>query len=759
MKTKLEQAISAIQSDNYLYGQHLLDEIVETDPKNEQAWVWLSQVQEDNIHREHCLRKVLEINPNNYLVKKYLVQLKDSPGGPTIIGTPGDERGDQLVYRAFRQLPKDYVIYAQPTLVHKDKVAHPDYVIIAPDRGVIVVEVKDWSNIYEYNTTIAKLRYPITGEEKTETSPVEQARQAAFVLKDMLEQDSQLQQLTGKYKGKLKFPWIYAGILPNLATDKIAPLAEVWGEGFVLGRDDLKPECIVNKIAQIPTKFSGQVLTPHEVNRIRIIINPKNRVMDKSTNDVVGVYDTTQESIVVEPVKIVPPKPPKLMGFEEPQEVKEFSTASHIRLIRGFAGTGKTDVLLLRARYLQEQYPNFQILVTTFNKPVADNRLLPELKDLKPQVDVIRFHQLCHAIYRKKHGKPPKMNETQGIIAKLGVDHALVKELGIDFLTEQIEWLKENHYKNLIHLVGNKELDLAAKQEKFIAFFDRKGVDLAIKQKIFSVFELYRDELVDRLKGYDWAELPQIVLQDLEDLKHAVKLDKLYDAILIDEAQHFAPSWIQIVKYLLKPNGVLFICDDPSQGVYRNYSWKKKGIQVVGRTRWLRTPYRCTRQIFEAAYALIENNSLAKKLLAEAGEALPNINNPFVRDGKRPQAYRKSIHDERNFIITKVNELVKQGIKPNEIGILHENPIILKSFDLSALSGVHRYELKKQTGMEYRVVFIPQIQQLMNEENADKQCLKFYMAMTRARQELYLSYEKGWPAFLDPLLPFIDMNT
>jgi hypothetical protein len=61
------------------------------------------------------------------------------------------------------------------------------------------------------------------------------------------------------------------------------------------------------------------------------------------------------------------------------------------------------------------------------------------------------------------------------------------------------------------------------------------------------------------------------------------------------------------------------------------------------RTRWLRVPYRNARQIFRAAYALIADNPVAQRLLAECGERIqPDLACTAMRDGPRPQVHRFS---------------------------------------------------------------------------------------------------------------------
>jgi hypothetical protein len=61
----LQQAISAIQSGDKETGKKLLTEFLETDPKNEKAWLWMADVVDTDIQRRECLGRVLAINPRN----------------------------------------------------------------------------------------------------------------------------------------------------------------------------------------------------------------------------------------------------------------------------------------------------------------------------------------------------------------------------------------------------------------------------------------------------------------------------------------------------------------------------------------------------------------------------------------------------------------------------------------------------------------------------------------------------------------------
>jgi hypothetical protein len=74
---KLQQAIALVKSGDKKGGQNLLIDIVNSDPKNETAWLWLASVVSPD-KRGFCLEKVLSINPNNAQARGYLEKLKAS---------------------------------------------------------------------------------------------------------------------------------------------------------------------------------------------------------------------------------------------------------------------------------------------------------------------------------------------------------------------------------------------------------------------------------------------------------------------------------------------------------------------------------------------------------------------------------------------------------------------------------------------------------------------------------------------------------
>jgi len=64
-RVALSEAIQAIKSGDRQKWKTLLVGVIQADPQNETAWLWMSACVAADKDREHCLRKVLAINPNN----------------------------------------------------------------------------------------------------------------------------------------------------------------------------------------------------------------------------------------------------------------------------------------------------------------------------------------------------------------------------------------------------------------------------------------------------------------------------------------------------------------------------------------------------------------------------------------------------------------------------------------------------------------------------------------------------------------------
>lgn len=77
----LQQAIAAIKSGDKAAGKRLLiDEVLKTNPRNENAWLWMTQVADADEDRLNYLRNVLKINPDNDAARRGLAALQQKLG-------------------------------------------------------------------------------------------------------------------------------------------------------------------------------------------------------------------------------------------------------------------------------------------------------------------------------------------------------------------------------------------------------------------------------------------------------------------------------------------------------------------------------------------------------------------------------------------------------------------------------------------------------------------------------------------------------
>lgn len=201
-----------------------------------------------------------------------------------IYGSPGDEYGDQRVFNLLEKLPWRFYIYAQPIVQGGCDLCFPDYVIVDPRQGLIVLEVKDWTTVLEAKRYKALIQRGENGDTVWEKRPIEQARNASYILRNSLEKDPQLIQHRGQYQGKLKFPIEYAGFLPHQPDVVVRRLEKTWGRKRIFGKRELEnPNRFTALINQFPYHFSlRQGLSKKDIKYIHSYLFPHIIIQEKT---------------------------------------------------------------------------------------------------------------------------------------------------------------------------------------------------------------------------------------------------------------------------------------------------------------------------------------------------------------------------------------------------------------------------------------------------------------------------------------------
>jgi hypothetical protein len=364
--------------------------------------------------------------------------------------TAGEKR---LARRLEALLDDDYLCWYDIPVGRKQR--YPDFIILHPSRGLLFLEVKDWK--LETIQKISKSRVELlTNNGKvTAPNPIEQARQYAYQVINMLQADNQLVSQSGKYKGKLKFPYGYGVVFTHINQAQLNKALTSEGmsvlpDHLVLCKDEI-PEKMESESfqEQLWAMFNynfDKKLTLPDIERIRWHLFPELRIAD-SQQDIFVEIDENEAGVELTPTV---PEIIKVMDLQQEQLARNLGSGH--RVIHGVAGSGKTMILGFRALQLA-QVLSKPILILCFNVSLAASlRHYVSEKNIVDKVQVYHFHDWCGQQIKTyhcdvPHGEAPYFErQVEAVIA--GVDNsqipraqygAVLIDEGHDF---EPEWLK-----------------------------------------------------------------------------------------------------------------------------------------------------------------------------------------------------------------------------------------------------------------------------------------------------------------------------
>jgi hypothetical protein len=371
--------------------------------------------------------------------------------------------------------------------------------------------------------------------------------------------------------------------------------------------------------------------------------------------------------------------------FLHPEQAKYASqrTSGPFRLTGG-AGTGKTVVLLHRAKQLADRNDDASIVLTTYTRALGDNlkrdlhRLDPAIHGSErlgePGVLIRGINQLSVAV-REVAGAEVFADAAVDVLGHRGPDRianivgssegwekaVTAAQVDLPVSLRQGSFL-EGEYVNVI--LPNRITTLA---EYFGVRRPGRGVALDRRRRatVWAVVEKYR-EIARQQRTLAYEEVAAISARWLELHPDAAAH---VDHVLVDEAQDLTPPHWQFLRALARPGADdLFIAEDTHQRIYgQHITFAHHGIRIVGRSRRLTLNYRTTEQ----------NLGYAMRLLAKApyrnseGEAELATGYRSLRRGPTPEVIAASTRDELDTrIATVVGEWTDSGVEPASIAIL-----------------------------------------------------------------------------------------
>lgn len=352
--------------------------------------------------------------------------------------------------------------------------------------------------------------------------------------------------------------------------------------------------------------------------------------------------------------------------------------------LTGGAGTGKTVVLIHRARNLSADDPESRVVLTTYTRALADN-LRRDLERLDPTVEfagglgepgvLVRGVDALVAAVREHAGAGfgeaavgvigGQVDSAARPVANDSGWDAAVDDSGAD-LTGPIRTKSFLAGEYLEVILPNR---VTTKDDYFTARRPGRGIalDRAKRAEVWKVVEQFRRNA--RINGtVTYAELAAIAAGWLVGLDGG-EPRSFADHLLIDEAQDLTAGHWQFLRAFTAVGGDdMFIADDIHQRIYgRRIVLSRLGIAIVGRSRRLSLNYRTTAQNLRYALGLLEG----AEFIDAQGDAENVAGYRSSRLGPEPRLLAStSAGDQYNALAETIRGWLDEGVRPETIAVL-----------------------------------------------------------------------------------------
>ncbi len=304
--------------------------------------------------------------------------------------------GERRVLQQLKRcLEDDYLVWHDIPIGPKAR--QPDFVVLSPRWGVLILEVKDWKLGQLGPATRDAIELITPRGRVTQTHPLRQARDVTLELVDLMRGDPALVHHGGPFDGRLLFPYGWGVVFAGLRGDDVAgtDFEALFPPARTLLRDDLNDsvsaEFFQHRLWGMFTVSYPHTLTLPQRDRIRWHLFPEIRLQPQQA---VLEFDGPQAQ--------APALPDLMQVMDLQQEQVARSLGEGHRVIHGAAGSGKTMILIYRAQYLAATARvDLPVLVLCFNRALADriDSLLRQ-RGVDERVQVRTFHSWCQDLVR-----------------------------------------------------------------------------------------------------------------------------------------------------------------------------------------------------------------------------------------------------------------------------------------------------------------------------------------------------------------------
>lgn len=312
-------------------------------------------------------------------------------------------QGEKLLFKALEQLPDSYIVWYEPTIER----LLPDFVVLGPSFGLLIIEVKGWYagsvELASHDFFQVRYKYGDRTKIKSHANPLKQGHNYFASISDKMSSFPLLCRVDGDYQGTLSFPIGVGAVMSNVteAQSRSHALYPVLEQPAVAYRDELTQwlnfssrELIARLKGMFKTDFAFPPLTNDQISTIKGILHPVTVVRE------LPVVESSLPDEVEEPL---PMGATRLLSLDLEQERLARTMGSGHRLISGVAGSGKTLILLARAKTLANGLLPRRVLILCFNITLAAHlRSLLHSDSRNPQyrerIEVLHFHSWARSL-------------------------------------------------------------------------------------------------------------------------------------------------------------------------------------------------------------------------------------------------------------------------------------------------------------------------------------------------------------------------
>lgn len=290
--------------------------------------------------------------------------------------TPGENKLLNKLKSIYKDYEKEAYLYIQP----KISSLVPDFILIDSQRGISILEVKDWSITYIRDINKKKVEL----QDRRDDNPVYKTNKYLSITKGILSTNDNMEFLEDNVYANTVFTNISQNDIDNTGIYNSIhqpPIKYITSD-------------IISKLS-IEDIFSNEKININEQEMINIRtlffpeIKIKEKVKDEKTNEVINTI--------------------KALDREQEGFARRLPYGHYI--VTGVPGSGKTLILITRALNLIKENPDWKIKIVTYNNSLANkiesllNSIANDIKDniflndIQIQnIDVTTFHKMAKDI-------------------------------------------------------------------------------------------------------------------------------------------------------------------------------------------------------------------------------------------------------------------------------------------------------------------------------------------------------------------------